>query len=45
VIAYIGSAKGLGLVVTVSAAAEYPSHLTEAHIERLARDALAGHLS
>jgi hypothetical protein len=45
VIAYSGSDKGLGLVVTVSAGAEYPSHLTHAHIEQLAEDALVGHIS
>jgi hypothetical protein len=40
VAAYRGSNHGVGLAVLVSASAEYPSHLTQAHIERVAKDAL-----
>ena len=45
VIAYRGSNNGLGLVVTVSAAQEYPSHLQAPRLARLAKDALAGHIA
>lgn len=45
VLAYRGSDHGLGLAVLVSAAAQYPSHLTQKHIEQLAKDALRGHIS
>jgi hypothetical protein len=45
VLAYRGYDHGLGFAVLVSAAAQYPSHLTQKHIEQLAKDALRGHIS